>query len=133
MPSVKRAGMVETRWMLTWLAEPGEAFRVLEPGPFPIAIAEEDIPEMGLRGAVIGRTAAEAAAGTPFGLAAAGDTDVYIVFSPSPDPDEAAVTALSNNALIYHELLPGWADLAPEVQALVRARYRCRLYPMATA
>lgn len=115
-------------WIRQWIAEPAEAFRVLLPGPMKISFATP--PASGWAGTVIGRTAAEATTNTAFGLAATGDTEVYVVAFKSSDDLEPAVTVVRTGSLLYYRLIPGWDALSADVKTLVRGAYRCLEYPI---
>lgn len=77
-------------------------------------------------GTVVGRTITERDASEGFGLADAGDDEIYIVALEVTD-----VTALDDVELYRHgrvvkeNFLPGWSSLATAVQDLVREFYTC--------
>jgi len=121
--------------LLTAAAAVGAETLVVE--ALPETIADEDeatysvtvtdaAPVTVPSGTVVGRTFAEAAAGTALGPAAAGDDQVYIVCFDVYD------VATNNDAECYRpgsivkeNFLPGWSGLGAAVQALVRAAYTC--------
>lgn len=81
-------------------------------------------------GTLVGRTYAERDAGTPFGPYATGDDEVYLLAFDTPD---AAINPecelLRHHTLVRDHLLPGWADLPPATQAVIRTQYQCQRAP----
>lgn len=82
-------------------------------------------------GTLVGRTFAERAAGTGFGLAdVANDDEIYLVaFQNEYLEQNAGITLLRHTAQIYENKLPGWANMSTAEQAMVRQLYHCLLYP----
>lgn len=75
-------------------------------------------------GTLIGRTFAEAAAGTPFGPAASTDDQVYLLAFEVPDADKNREVELYRyGKLVKTNFLPGWSTMAAALQAKVRANY----------
>jgi hypothetical protein len=83
---------------LPWLAE--EAWReTLLPGGIKLDAAQ--FPSGATNGTLVGRTYAEAAAGTPFGVAADADEQVYLIANDVPNPaDNNDAEAVRHGSLI---------------------------------
>ncbi len=77
-------------------------------------------------GTFVSRTFAERDAGIGFHKAVATDHEFYLLAFDTPDasvnPD---CELLRHGALVRDHLLPGWTDLAANIQALIRANYEC--------
>mgnify|MGYP001794889915 CR=1 FL=1 len=82
-------------------------------------------------GEFVGRTLVERTAGTGFGVAdAAGDDELYLVaFQNEYAEQDAGITLLRHNCVIYENKLPGWADYNAATQAKIRELYQCITYP----
>ena len=82
-------------------------------------------------GEFVGRTFAERTAGAGFGIAdAANDDELYLVaFQNEYAEQDAGITLLRHNRLIYETKLPGWAGYNAATQAKIRELYQCITYP----
>lgn len=83
-------------------------------------------------GTLVGRTYAERDAGTGFGIAdtATPDDEVFIVaFQNEYAEQDAGITLVRHDALIYENKLPGWDGFDAAAKALVRSLYNCLSYP----
>jgi hypothetical protein len=75
-------------------------------------------------GQLVGRTYAERDAGTPFGVAADADDEVYIVaFDVSDLTRVAEIELVRPNTTIKENFLPGWTALSVALKAKVRDKY----------
>ena len=83
-------------------------------------------------GEFVGRTFVERAAGTGFGIADAAtpDDELYLVaFQNEYAEQDAGITLLRHNCVIYENKLPGWAGYNSTTQAKIRELYQCITYP----
>ncbi|MEM1240844.1 MAG: hypothetical protein AAGI45_13470 [Cyanobacteria bacterium P01_H01_bin.26] len=82
-------------------------------------------------GEFVGRTFVERNAGTGFGVAdAANDDELYLVaFQNEYAEQDAGITLLRHNCVIYENKLPGWAGYNSATQAKIRELYQCITYP----
>lgn len=82
----------------------------------------ESIPS----GTLVGRTFAEEAAGTPFGPAANGDDQVYLVAFDVTDVNENNdVELYRHQGLVKTNFLPAFTTLGATLIAKIRAAYEC--------
>ena len=79
-------------------------------------------------GTVLGRTQAEKVAGTGYGKAAAGDTDITILIHDlidvAVDPYGAGLVPNAGNT-VYYNFLDDWDNLVAAVQTLVFSNFTC--------
>jgi hypothetical protein len=76
-------------------------------------------------GTLVGRTFAERAAGTAFGVAADTDDEIYLVIWDNPNvADDPDVELYRHGSLVKENYLPGWAALSAGLKAEVRALYQ---------
>lgn len=82
-------------------------------------------------GQLVGRTYAERAAGAGFGVAdVANDDEIYLVaFQNEYAEQDAGITLVRHDFLVYENRLPGWAEMSAAEQAKVRELYNCITYP----
>lgn len=82
-------------------------------------------------GEFVGRTFAERTAGAGFGIAdAANDDELYLVaFQNEYAEQDAGITLLRHNCVIYENKLPGWDGYNATTQAKIRELYQCITYP----
>lgn len=77
-------------------------------------------------GTFVSRTFIERDAGIGFHKAVATDDEFYLLAFDTPDasinPD---CELLRHGTLVRDHLLPGWTELAPNIQALIRILYQC--------
>lgn len=80
-------------------------------------------------GTFLGRTLAERAAGTGYGPAAADDDQFAVLLYDVDLSMEDVAAGVQPNAgnILYENFLPGFADLAAPLQALIRQMYQCLL------
>lgn len=79
-------------------------------------------------GILVGRTFAERAAGTGYGLpdTTTPDDELFLVaFEVSDASINPDVTLVRHGTLIYEDKLPGWAGLSAGAKAAIRSRYQC--------
>lgn len=78
-------------------------------------------------GTLVGRTFADRAAGTGFGIAAVlTDQEIFLTaFTVQDALINSDVALLRHGTLVYEDLIPGWATLTADEQAAIRARYQC--------
>ena len=82
-------------------------------------------------GTLVGRTYAERDAGTGFGIAdVANDDEIYLVaYQNEYVEQDAGITLVRHNTLVYENKLPGWATMTAPQQAAIRQRYQAITYP----
>ncbi|MEO1399686.1 MAG: hypothetical protein AAFV72_00340 [Cyanobacteria bacterium J06635_1] len=82
-------------------------------------------------GALVGRTFAERDAGDGFGPAdAANDDEIYLVaFQNEYAEQDAGITLLRHECLVYENRLPDWDTMGATAQAKVRELYQTITYP----
>ncbi|MEO0659803.1 MAG: hypothetical protein AAFY74_20370 [Pseudomonadota bacterium] len=82
-------------------------------------------------GQLVGRTYAERTAGTGFGPAdVANDDEIYLVaFQNEYAEQDAGLTLVRHDFLVYENRLPGWADMSAAEQSKIRDLYDCITYP----
>lgn len=81
-------------------------------------------------GLFVGRTLAERAANTGFGVpdVSTPDGELFLTaFSVTDALINPDVVLLRHRTKVYEDLLPGWSGLAAPVQAAIRSRYDCLL------
>ncbi|MEM9486502.1 MAG: hypothetical protein AAGA83_22735 [Cyanobacteria bacterium P01_F01_bin.116] len=95
--------------------------------PYPGSTGRTVVPS----GTLVGRTYAERDAGTGFGIAdVANDDEIYLVaYQNEYVEQDAGVTLVRHNTLVYENKLPGWATMTAAQQAAIRQRYQTITYP----
>lgn len=81
-----------------------------------------------IAGTFVGRTLVERTNRVGYGIpdVATPDGELFLTATDVVDADiNPDVTLLRHGTLIYENKLPGWAGLAANVQAAIRARYHC--------
>jgi hypothetical protein len=77
-------------------------------------------------GTIVGRTRAEAAAGTPFGAPADTDEEFFLTAFDVTDVDVISEIELYRpNSVVYENFLPDFAGQSAAVKAAIRLRYLC--------
>jgi hypothetical protein len=79
-------------------------------------------------GTLVGRTFTERDNRAPYGLpdVTTPDDELFLTAFSVPDlAQNADVTLVRHGTLIYEDKLPGWAGLASNAKAAIRARYQC--------
>ena len=118
----------------SWSAEQLTPEKLI-PGGSRLVTAEFAANTFGARavesGVLVGRTYAERAAGTGFGVAdVAADEEILIVAFDVLDCNKNAdVTLLRPGTQIYEDKLPIWATATASQKAKIRSIYQCLTYP----
>lgn len=101
----------------------------LIPAPMRLDAAQFTADANGRRyvpsGTYVGRTYAERDANTGFGPAAAADDEQYLIAFPVSDAtNDPTFTAVRGGTVVKENYLPGFAALAADIKASIRATYR---------
>lgn len=89
----------------------------LDAAAFPVGTFPDGIVPSGT---LVGRTAAERDADTPFGPFAAGDAEVYLTFDVAVLADDPAVAAYRPGCIVYPMHLPATSKVAAAAAEIER-------------